>query len=455
MLTRKKLAIIFFSIAIILFLISATLYFFKDKKEKRPNVVLIVIDTLRNDRMSYNGYQRNLTPNLAKLAKDSIVYKNAISQASWTIPAIAAIMSSQYPSIMGYTSGEPYVLDPKILTLAEIFHESNYKTKAIVSHIYASSRLGFDQGFDSFDEDNLTLATGDKDITSPSVSGKAIEYLEGHKDETFFLFLHYFDPHYNFTLHKDYNYDPNYKGHVKSGMGIADLIEMAPKLNSRDLSYLNALYDSEIAFTDEHIGKVINKLKELNLYDDTLIVFTADHGEEFTERGDHWIGHSKTLYQELIHVPLTIKVPGNKHKTQINEFVATIDIMPTMIDYLSLNKPEDYKLEGEILDLRNGGRAKSNRVIFSETHRKARLQSIIYKGRKLILNLVNGKKQLFNVQNDPLELSNLALQGMDFSVLGKLLAEFNKHILSKHRYKGLPPKFSREQIQALKSLGYM
>ena len=418
---------------------------------KGPNVILIVVDTLRADHLSCYGYSRKTSPNIDNLSLDSVLFKNAISPAPWTAPSIGSLLTSQYPSVLGFKDDAVKIND-KFLTLAEIFKENYYKTKGIISHEYVSHKVGFNQGFDSYDEDN---SRGEYDISSPSITEKAISFIkEHHKNHKFFLFLHYFDPHCNFNMHPNYNYYPNYSGTLTSGQTQVELLEKAPSMSADDIKYIKALYDSEISFTDEYIGKFLNKLKELGLYNNTLIIFTADHGEEFLERGDYWIGHCKTLYQELIHVPLIIKLPGKNKKKIIDKYIGLIDLMPTIIDYAGLRIPNEY--EGEIVNINDEKELKS-KIIISETKKKANLQSVIWRPWKFIYDPNGNLEQLFNLKKDPNESKNVALK--DERILKEMetiLQNWNDYVkLNKSEAKAQIPNFTEEQKKRLKSLGYI
>jgi len=196
-------------------------------------------------------------------------------------------------------------------------------------------------------------------------------------------------------------------------------------------------------------------LKELGLYEDALIIITSDHGEEFCERGDHWIGHTKKLYQELIHVPLMIKFPGNNNKKTINDSVELIDLMPTIIDYMGFSIPDSYKLDGRKINFRKPEKKK----IFSETKRSASLQSVIWKGWKLIYDPTNKNKELYNLRKDHFELRNIVSENNKMAKKTEtMLQEWNKYVELRKRFLNIEskqPKLSPEDIEILKSLGYI
>ena len=440
------------SIILILFL---NLSIFIDNRvnlPKGPNVLFIIIDSLRADHLSGYGYNRNTSPNIDKLSSDSILFKNAIASAPWTSPSIASIFTSQYPVVLGFND-QPVVIKDKFLTLAEIFQQNKYKTKGIISHVFISSVLKFNQGFQSYDDEN---AKGHGHISSPSLVEKAISFLKKSRKKNFFLFVHFFDPHFDYIIHEKYNYYPSYNGTLHSGQNIDRLRANASVLKKDDISFVEALYDSEISFTDEFIGKLIEKLKDFGLFDNTLIVLTSDHGEEFSERGDHWIGHTKKVYQEQIHVPLIVKQPGSCEEKIIEEYFDLIDLMPTIIESANLKIPNEHEYEGRAINLKEKDPLINNPII-SETRRWANLRSVTWKDWKYIWNLEIKSKELYDLKNDPKESQNIAsINKTIINELETILLEWENHIKSKKIVKkNRQPIFNKEQIEHLKSLGYI
>ncbi len=429
------------------------------RQGKRPDIILIVVDTLRADHVACCGYQRNTTPNIDKLARAGILFSNAIVTSPWTLPSVASILTSQYPSVLGIRD-EITQIDSRFPTLSGMLKQYNYTTHGIVSHTLLSARLGFGRGFDSYDEKSVF---GHKGISSPPVTHKAISFLQKSKERPFFLFAHYFDPHYNYLLHKEYNYYSSYSGGLKSGESILGLWRIRHNLSRDDIRYLVSLYDSEISFTDEHIGILLNELKKQGLYDSSIIIVTADHGEEFMERG--WIGHTVTLHQELIRVPLIMKLPGYKAQI-INSPVSLVDIVPTIYSYLGLKVPDG--LDGKALDLGQGASAATGPV-FSETFnpqanqpghiKPIAFRSITLGNRKLIYDETKDSKQIYDLSEDPHERNNLLSQQSDQNKrLEELLSTWVSYIETKREAgptMDVRELFTPEQREQLESLGYL
>jgi arylsulfatase A-like enzyme len=416
-----------------------------------PSVLLIIIDTLRADHLGCFGYERNTSPNLDALAGHSILFGDAISAAPWTTPSIASMFTGQYPRVLGY-GGDAVVVDDKALCMAEIFKLNGYATGAVISHTFVSSELGFDQGFESFDEEN---DQGHGHVSSPSVTDKGIAFVDAHKGGRFFLFLHYFDPHCDYILHQPYDFYPDYQGDLKSGQTIESLREAAPHMTAEDKRYLNALYDSEIRFTDENIGRLLEHLKTLGIYDDLLIVVVADHGEAFLERGEHWIGHTTNVHQELVHVPFMIKLPGQAEGRRIDRPVSLVDFMPTVIHAAGLEVPAGYEYDAR--DLLGPDSGDGTTPVFSETYRWGDQESLISSTWKILKDRASGHLYLFDLGSDPCELRDLSADKREILLkLRARLSEIDYDLdMGRSRFRVRAPNLSPEEIEKLKSLGYI
>ncbi len=430
----------------------------------RADVLFIVVDTLRADHLGAFGYHRDTSPHLDALAADSVLWRRALCHAPWTSPSVGSLLTSLHPAVLGYgDSRNPSPPDDRVLYFAEILKENGYDTQAIVSHTYLSAKLGFDQGFDQFDEDN---ARGPGHISSPSVTDKAIAAFErrstgtaaGDTDRPLYLLAHYFDPHFNYLRHEPYDFDPGYEGDLPEHMG--KLRRAARDLSPRDLEQLRARYDSEIRFTDQHIGRLIAALREQGLYDQTLIVFTADHGEAFLDRDDHWIGHTKTLFQEAIHVPLLIKLPGGiAGGTVIDTPVGLIDLVPSLLETLDLRQPLGYAFDGEALPIADvqALRAFAGRPVFSETTARGRwLQSVVSGRFKLIFDRQRKRMSFFDLELDPGERHNLAVDPTpELRRLARQLRGWNQSLDQRRRQAEEPPELTAKERERLRALGYL
>ncbi len=420
-----------------------------------PDVLLIVIDTLRADHLGAFGYRRDTSPHLDALAEDSISWRRALSQAPWTSPAVGSLLTALQPAALGYgDSRNPARPDDRVLYLAEILRENGYATQAIVSHSYLSARLGFDQGFERFDEGD---ARGPGHISSPSVTDKAIAALERPKRRPFYLLAHYFDPHFNYLRHPPFDFDPGYDGELPEHMG--ELRRIARDLGPRDLEQLRARYDSEIRFTDQHIGRLLAALRALGRYEQTLIVVTADHGEAFLDRDDGWIGHTKTLFQEAIHVPLLVKLPGGAGAgTVVDVPVGLVDLVPSLLGYLELRRPRGYAFDGRALPLADPAALRADgRPVFSETTARGRwLQSVVRGRFKLIFDRRRKRMSFFDLSRDPAERQNLvAERPAALRELARELRAWNQRMSSRRPQGNQPLALSAKDKERLRALGYL
>ena len=276
-----------------------------------PNVIYVVIDTQRRDRLGTYGYPKDVSPNIDRFASESLVFEDAYTTSSWTWPSTASLMTSLPPDAHGVKSSASCTLAQSLTTIAEALQGKGYTTAAFVGNPIVSSTRFFDQGFEVFDE---TL--GDFRM-SDTFMPQALEWLEKHAPLRFFMYLHLVDPH---TPHQP---SPTQMERLGLGpapeewpeMGLDGIrrgnaadpgTEITPALKQ----YANDLYDTSVATGDMWFGRLLDKIDELALDDRTIIVLTSDHGEELLERG--YRGHGHTLYPELVRAPLIIHVPGGE-----------------------------------------------------------------------------------------------------------------------------------------------
>jgi arylsulfatase A-like enzyme len=414
---------------------------------QQPNVLLVVVDTLRKDHLGCYGYHRNTSPNIDRLAEVAVRYDNAIAQAPWTTPSIGSLFTSLYPSAIGI-EGYRSVLDDELVLLSEVLRDNGYATGAVVSHTYCSSRWNFSQGFDVFEEENVHTQ-----ISSPGVTRDGLVFLEEHGEGPFFLFLHYFDPHDAYLIHPGFEFSTGrpYEGPVRGRLSSAMLRDLPPGLRQEDIDEIVRHYDSEIAFTDNHIGKVLDRLRHLELFDDTLIIVTADHGEEFKDHGG--LRHGYTLYQELINVPLIVKYPGHGAEV-VKETVALLDIFPTVLEAANLSV--DHEIEGVPLAPFRAAAREGPRTVFSETSRKGKsvLRAAVSGPRKIIRDLKGDALETYDLSADPGERHDLS---------GREVAGFEPLVTAQENWlremaaSDRPEReieLTPEEVQRLKSLGY-
>ena len=323
----------------------------------RFNVVLISIDSLRADHLHSYGYPRSTSPNLDRVAKQGALFENVIAESSWTLPTHVSMLTGLSSDVHGVERDE-LRLGREVPRLASRLREEGYRTKGIYSGPYLDPIFGFGVGFDEYEA--AYGAPGSEDleresqevgawrsvmreanqrshrtITSPELTKKAIEFVGRDSNEPFFLFLHYFDVHYDYIPTESLwrEFDPDYEGDL-SGENFRNNPAIHPDMDPTDLAHLIALYDAEIRFTDEHIGYLFDALERNGLTERTLLIVTADHGEEFFEHGGK--GHRRTLFDEVLKVPLLLRLPNQVPAgLRVSSQVRHIDLMPTILSLLA------------------------------------------------------------------------------------------------------------------------
>ena len=319
----------------------------------RKGVILVVLDTTRADHLSCMGYSRPTSPNMDRLAEESRLYRNAWSQAPWTLPSFASIVSGQLPRHHGAgraPDGRLFPIAEDVPTMAEHLGEAGWQTAAWVNVVFCNPRSGVARGFTTYDFQSSDASnTGHRDARA--TTDAALAWAEAaDPDAPFLMMVHYFDPHLTYDPPPpfDTRFEPDEQEHLPTGFGSASqLFAMRSgelKLTPRQTTSLIARYDGEIAFTDEQFARLRSGLEQLGMWDESLVIVVADHGEEFWDHGGFEHGHSH--YRELLHVPLIVKRPGEPAGTR-DELVRQIDILPTVLDYAGLAVPPE--LPGQVL----------------------------------------------------------------------------------------------------------
>lgn len=409
-----------------------------------PNVVMIVVDTLRPDRLGAWGQVRDTSPHIDELASQSIRFSRATSQAPWTTPSTASLLTSLYPHELGIET-EPNKVPDQAILLPELLRDKGYQTFGVVAGSFLSRRWNFDQGFSRFEDENVS---GLMSITSPEVTRAAIKMLKSRdRSRPFFLFVHYYDPHFHYTSHADFNFT-DAEEEVRSGEAEAGQGDLGRKVETAgpESGQLFDSYDSEVGFTDHYIGRLLQFLRDQDLFDDSLIVFTADHGEEFLDHGG-W-KHAHSLYEEVIHVPLLFKLPQSRTGRVEDRQVGLIDVFPTITEILGVDV--EHPISGASLFS-----AAEVRPVFSETSRNNNLQAVIYKGHKAIVDLNDDDKwRLYDLSTDPAEKHDLA--GERVELLDELKEEIRRwRENTRAAVEADSVVLDAEQTEQLKALGYL
>lgn len=290
-----------------------------------PNIVLISIDTLRADHLDVYGYSRPTAPNLSRLAEEGVLFEHALSQAPWTLPAMASVLTGLYPSQHGASTSEARIAG-RVETLAEALLARGYRTRAVVSHSFVDANHGFARGFERFDESQVL---GHDAVTSEAVSRIALEKMLPDAGQPFFLWVHYFDPHFTYVHHPEVGFAGRSEGRFGSAIP-ARLLSRPGRVSDSELEHIRAVYDEEIRVTDWAVGALLDGIEALGLKENTVVLVTGDHGEYFLERGRFF--HGKDVYEELVHVPLIIggDLPEALRGTVVERSVETASIPATV-----------------------------------------------------------------------------------------------------------------------------
>ncbi len=461
-----------------LFIISVNIPFKNPDKINNTGrkLILISIDTLRSDALSCYGSSCP-TPAMDSLALEGILFKETYTQAPWTNPSISSFMTSKYPSQLGMTDGKVVPLSEKETTLAEILSAEGVNCSAILTNSMSTKDFGFFQGFNhagavlswNWLKHNISRTTSLKILDTvfktnfsddrTFAAGKAEEvvlegkkWLEKNGEKDFFLWLHFIDPHDSYEPPAEFCTDCDwYKGELKNNIGSMLKFREGNMVSLEDMKYIKCMYEGEVKYVDYCLQNFFDSLRQMQLWDSSLIILTSDHGEEFWEHGGVQHGHS--LYQELITVPFIVKLPDNKNKgIVIDEKVRLIDLVPTIADIFKINPPLPFGGKS-LLPLIKGEEWEpipwiySEGLIFFEEKK-----SIIENDFKLIKGTVIGGDELFNLSEDPLEKADISSQSP------LLMREMDENIdaIGQALQSGATVGIESEELKSkLKALGYV
>jgi len=390
------------------------------------NIILISMDATRADHLSCYGYPKNTTPNIDAFAQSATRFEKAITTVPITLPAHSSMLTGLIPPALGVHANHSQLADSN-QTLPEILKPEGFHTAAIVSSFVLYEQFGLSQGFDTYDDtfkekyDNKFGQERKGDETTQLV----LNWLEQNKDGKSFLFLHYYDPH-------------------------LDYVPPEPFASE----FAGDPYAGEIAFTDHCIGRVIQKLKDLELYESTLLIITGDHGEMLGDHGED--EHSYFIYESAIKVPFIIKLPGQKQALTISEPVGLVDIVPTICSLLKIDTPAG--IQGQDISPMLHGRVPEDyeRFLYSESVGPGRV------GASSLMSITHGKwkyiqaprPELYDLNADPGEEHNLVESEPQRA---RILEDKLRETLgqSVHKDPGSGIELDAASIKRLESLGYV
>ncbi len=366
-------------------------------------ILMICIDSLRADHVHCYGYPRRTSPTLDSLASEGCMFARAIAQSPWTLPSHASLFTSLYLSSHGVGDARS-ALSPDARTVQEVLRDAGYFTGAIISGGPILPDQGLNQGFDVYDASCCTGSATDS--RNRCTHDRAAEWIERFGRAPFFLFVHYWDVHLDYVPPAPYDtlFDPGYDG-VIDGKGIVGNRHIHTGMPQSDLNHLVALYDGEVAHTDTYVRRLLDTLTGANLQQRTVVVVTADHGDEFLEHGGTAHGHS--LFQELIHVPLIWVAPrGGPRGCVIEDAVQLVDLAPTILEFVGLETPPE--MQGRSLVALMLGAAEHAQPVFSEARSRKGLNAVLLGDTKLVATIATGEMAIYDLATDPMEQSAVA-----------------------------------------------
>jgi len=421
-------------------------------------LILITIDTLRADRLGCYGYGRKTSPNIDRLAQKSFLFTNAVTPRAKTVPALASMLTGLYPHSHGIrTNWVP--LDGKFETVAEILRREGFRTGAVVCNFMARAKYsGLDQGFEDYDDrmPSRELNRNIREKTAEQVYQAASRWLEENRKENFFLWVHYQDPHGPYTpppkyhdTFRDKREDPV---KAKKVLAYQHLPGTWIEPGVLDAEMYRTAYDREIRYCDDYIGKLLDKVEELNLDDNTCIILTSDHGESLGEH-DYYFEHGRYVYDQCGRVPLLIHIPSETASRTIKDQVNIMSINPTIIELLGVSPTPEVEASS-LLPLLKDRSSRGDEFIFMESLN--RYKAVRTDRWKYILNIMDGTEELYDLADDPAESQNLATREKQRAVSMRRRLEAwltpNDAIPIKEIHE---MKINEEERKALLSLGYI
>ncbi len=426
----------------------------------RPDILLVVVDTLRADHLPSYGYHRDTAPHLTAWAADATVFHNAHSTSSWTVPSVSSLVTGLYPPSHGAIHGLisdvgvawQEALPPELPTLAELLSEAGYRTFAITANGHLDEAHGFDRGFDRF-------ACIGWDGAADRLHTLADHWMAdiAAVDGPVFVWLHYIDPHFEYHRREPWFSEWQPDATEKELAAIRDVTRTWPALPPvlaadprRALEVGVSLYDSEIAFWDREFAGLLERWPRLAT---AATVFASDHGEEFMDHGD--LHHGNNLHRATVRIPLMVKGPGYAAGRHDDRLVSLLDVGPTLLRWAGVEVPESW--HGRPLpDASSRGTGDDRPVLafLDRVQARQKLRAILAPEHKLIQELEAGRTHLYDLDADPLEKRDLVRHQADLAA--QLGAELDERIATLPAPPSEPPRVpvDPDALEQLRALGY-
>ena len=422
--------------------------------ESAAPVILVIVDTLRADHLGLYGYARPTSPTLDAWATHGRVFDRAFAPSPWTLPSVASIYTGRWPLIHQAgraerpdPTGETGFLGPipDLPTLAQTLSGAGVRTLAVTNNAFLTPSFDMTRGFDvnDFDAD----ASDSAHRSAEETVHRALEMVDEVAGQPFFLVVHLFDPHL------DYDAPPPFRNVFTASIPstLALPIEtLRGAVAPQDVPFAAAAYDEEIAYVDAQLGVLRDGLADRGLLETSLIIFTADHGEELFEHGD--FGHGHAMWQELLHVPLVVWAPGVEPGRE-SAPVSLVDIAPTVLDRLGIDPPAP--VDGiSLWPTLSASVPLPPRPLFGEGMHHGPPQSVVVRWpHKMIVDHANGRVDVFDLAQDPHEQNHRVDAASEIPRL--LTAELCRHQRAVQQLDRPPAAPDREVVERLRSLGYL
>lgn len=433
-------------------------------------MLLVSIDSLRADHLGFMGYRADTSPALDRLAADGVVFSQVFSTSSWTLPAHAALFTGMHDSSHGVLAARDR-LSESVPTLAEAFSRAGYRTVGFYAGPFLHPLFGLGRGFDEY-IDCTSYELGSKsrapesffgashrDVTGPIVRKKVISWLDGLGADRFFMFVHLWDVHYDYIPPPPYDsmFDADYQGTI-DGRNFRLNKRFSREMPAADFDHILALYDGEIRFADETLGVILGALEARGLMDDTIVLVTADHGDEFLDHDGR--GHRQTIYQEVARVPMVLYYPRVLEPRRVDYTVSLIDAAPTLLDLAGVEPmPTVQGRSLRTIAQKGYQEGAEDWAALTELRIVGKSISSIVVGKKRLILYHGGAKRLyFDLENDPTEQNPLPARVADAD--GKLHKELLALLARARKETATAVRLRDSQIggrvkEQLDSLGYL
>ncbi len=462
-----------------------------------PNIVLISVDALRPDHTFLGAYERDTTPHLKEFAKESVVFDNAFANSSWTRASVSTMFTSLYPT-SHKNNGLGSELAQAAFTLPKALKTKGYATGVFSANAFVAPVFGFGSGVDKFYHKRVSvygqlimghvlgslrkyspflnklniffesieipfLGEAGKTTKAEGLNDAFLDWTSGLKGQPFFAYFHFMETHTPYATPAPFDrkfVDPSYTGPLPNDQPLHEPfypLTKAIALPEKEYDNLVAQYDGNIAYVDHRLNELFQALRERDLLDKTLVIITADHGEEFYEH--YGWGHGKSLYREVIHVPMIVRYPAQFPQGKVSQAnVQHIDLLPTILELTGIPAPKHLEGRSFASWAKNPDDPGEPRTLYSEViHENSYARSVIDKNLKLIELHVYGKEKqlLYDLTADPKEQNPLDLKVHPESVrLKQLLDSFYKRAVGK-MLGSKSVEIDQETLERLKTLGYV